>query len=139
MFVAFVLLLTPVLLLDTNAIEEWFESDNWIYTNHLDVYFWSMPLLVGGVYYLLQMPRTNGRTLGKMATGIRVVRESGQPVDVGFTLFRQTLVIFMLFWGLAALLLFIPTILNYLWPLWDDKNQALHDKIVKSRVVLANP
>ena len=24
-----------------------------------------------------------------------------------------------------------------LWPLWDEKNQALHDKIVKSRVVLA--
>ena len=31
----------------------------------------------------------------------------------------------------------MPTILNYLWPLWDDKNQALHDKIVKSRVVRA--
>lgn len=133
------LVFIPVVLNDTGAVEEWFESDNLIYTNQFDIYLTLVPLVVSAVYYLLQMPRTNGQTLGKMATGIRIVRESGQPVDVGFTLFRQTLVIYCLFSGLAIFLLFIPTILNYLWPLWDDRNQALHDKIVKSRVVLVNP
>jgi uncharacterized RDD family membrane protein YckC len=27
--------------------------------------------------------------------------------------------------------------LDYLWPLWDTKNQALHDKVVGSIVVRA--
>ena len=25
--------------------------------------------------------------------------------------------------------------LDYLWPLWDDKKQAIHDKIAKTNVV----
>ena len=29
----------------------------------------------------------------------------------------------------------IYTLLDDLWPLWDDKNQALHDKIAKTNVV----
>jgi len=29
----------------------------------------------------------------------------------------------------------IPAILDYLWPLWDRKKQALHDKVVGSVVV----
>ena len=30
---------------------------------------------------------------------------------------------------------FVYTLLDYLWPLWDDKNQAIHDKIAKTNVV----
>ena len=37
--------------------------------------------------------------------------------------------------GGDASFFFIPWLLNYLWPLWDKKNQALHDKIVSSYVV----
>ena len=29
----------------------------------------------------------------------------------------------------------IYSLLNYLWPIWDDKNQALHDKLAKTNVV----
>jgi len=28
-------------------------------------------------------------------------------------------------------------LLDYLWPLWDDKNQALHDKLARTNVVLS--
>jgi uncharacterized RDD family membrane protein YckC len=31
----------------------------------------------------------------------------------------------------------IPVLLDYLWPLWDQKNRALHDKVVGSVVVRA--
>ena len=31
----------------------------------------------------------------------------------------------------------IFSLLNVLWPLWDDKNQALHDKVAKTNVVRA--
>lgn len=94
-------------------------------------------IAIGAVYYCWIMTSTNGQTVGKKATGIRVVREDGKPVDAGFAFMRQIVVIQFLFGGLGALLLGIPTILNYLWPIWDDGNQALHDKIVKSRVVMA--
>jgi uncharacterized RDD family membrane protein YckC len=32
---------------------------------------------------------------------------------------------------------YIPALLDYLWPLWDKRNQALHDKVVNSIVVRA--
>jgi uncharacterized RDD family membrane protein YckC len=95
--------------------------------------------LVASAYYMYLMPAWNGQTVGKRATSIRVVREDGQPIDAKFAFVRQILVIGILFDTIGLLFLLIPTILNYLWPLWDDNHQALHDKIVKSRVVRADP
>ena len=43
--------------------------------------------------------------------------------------------------GLLGLVPFVGSIgglyslLNYLWPLWDGKKQALHDKVAKTNVV----
>ena len=31
---------------------------------------------------------------------------------------------------------FIVFLLDYLWPLWDDKRQALHDKVAATQVVV---
>jgi uncharacterized RDD family membrane protein YckC len=81
------------------------------------------------------MAYSNGQTLGMMATNIRVVRENGERIGFGFAFYREILVKEILFGWVAILTLYIATILNYLWPLWDDKNQALHDKICKTRVV----
>jgi uncharacterized RDD family membrane protein YckC len=106
---------------------------------HLNTVGTLIYIVVFAVYYMAVMTAWNGQTIGKKATGIRVVREDGGAITPGFAFVRQTLVIQLLFGMVAAILLFIPTILNYLWPLWDDKHQALHDKIVKSRVVRADP
>lgn len=95
--------------------------------------FISLVVFVGVVP--LVMSRTNGRTIGKMATGIRVVREDGKPVDLGFALFRELLIKYLLFSVVAVFTLGLATLLNYLWPLWDGQHRALHDQIVKSRVV----
>lgn len=108
-------------------------------SSEIDFTYGLLTLTVGAIYYCAIMTRTNGQTVGKQATGIRVVREDGEEMDVKFAFARQTLVIALLFNFLAAFALFIPTIINYLFPIWDDKNQALHDKIVKSRVVKAHP
>lgn len=92
------------------------------------------------VYYCWMMSATNGQTVGKRALKIRVVREDGQPVTAGFAFRREVIVIGWLFGGIGGAFLFgLPQVINYLWPLWDDNRQALHDKIVKSRVVLAEP
>lgn len=107
--------------------------------NELDGVSWLVMLIASSIYFMVTMSAWNGQTVGKRVTGIRVVRESGEPVDAKFAFVRQTLVIALLFNSIAIMLLFIPTVLNYLWPLWDEKHQALHDKIVKSRVVRAYP
>lgn len=91
------------------------------------------------VYYPWIMAKTNGQTVGKESLSIRVVREDGAKMTAGYAFVRQVLVISILFEGIGYFLFAIPMILNYLWPLWDSGNQALHDKIVKSRVVLAEP
>ena len=35
----------------------------------------------------------------------------------------------------GAIAFSIPFFLDYLWPLWDDANRALHDMIVHTHVV----
>ncbi len=79
----------------------------------------------------------NGMTLGKQIIKTRVVREDGQPVSVGFAILREFVVRFLLF-ALAGLFIFyLPLLLDVLWPLWDERNQTLHDKIVSTYVVKA--
>jgi uncharacterized RDD family membrane protein YckC len=72
------------------------------------------------------------------ATGphnIRVVRTDRQPVTVGTVAIRQWLMQYFVFGFLAIVTLFIATLLNYLWPLWDNENRALHDMVASTRVV----
>lgn len=92
-------------------------------------------LLMYTLIVALVMAKTDGRTVGKMATGIRVVREDGKPVDFGFAMLREILIKHIVFGYLSIFTLGIATLLNYLWPLWDEQNRTLHDRIVKSRVV----
>jgi uncharacterized RDD family membrane protein YckC len=95
-------------------------------------------IVVASLYYGLLMARggaRNGQTLGKQAVGIRVIRADGAAVLLGFALLREILVKTILFGYVALVTLYLATILNYLWPLWDPRNRALHDRIVGSRVV----
>ena len=92
-------------------------------------------LLVGAVYYALTIGRSgenNGQTIGMQALNIRIVRETGEPMTAGTAILRETLIK-----GILMAICFIVTILNYLAPLWDDRNQAWHDKIVNTLVVQA--
>ena len=47
------------------------------------------------------MARTNGKTLGRMAVGIRVVRANGEPMTFGFAMLREVAVKTLLF-GIAS-------------------------------------
>ena len=81
------------------------------------------------------MARTNGKTLGRMAMGIRVVRASGEPMTFGCAMLREVAVKALLF-GIAGSLTFgLACLADVLWPLWDDENRALHDFVVDTRVV----
>ena len=93
-------------------------------------------LIVSLVYQPFWMSRNGGATIGKQAMKITVIRTNGQQTDFGWSALRQVVVIQGLFGVLGGIfLLGIPILLDYLWPLWDEENRALHDMLVQSRVV----
>jgi len=97
---------------------------------------WVLCLAVAALLYApVMMACTNGKTLGRMACNIRVVRASGEPITFGFAVLREVVVKWFLFGIAGALTGGIAQLLDYLWPLWDEQNRCLHDIIVDTRVV----
>jgi uncharacterized RDD family membrane protein YckC len=99
--------------------------------------------VVRGVLYeplLMRRPGArNGQTLGKQAVVIRVVRESAEPIDYGTALVRQWLVIALLLQVVGgAFTGGIASVIDYLWPLWDPRNRAVHDIIASTMVFRAD-
>ena len=90
-----------------------------------------------GAYFMNRPGDRNGQTLGKQWVGIRVVRDNGQPFNLGQGLLREFVVKVLLFGWVGGGFFGIPWLLDVLWPLWDDEDRALHDMIVKSHVVQA--
>jgi uncharacterized RDD family membrane protein YckC len=89
------------------------------------------------LYAPLMMARTNGKTLGRMVTGIRVVRANGAPISFGYAAIREVLVKWLLIGAIAGSFTFgLAALIDYLWPLWDEENRALHDMVVDSRTIL---
>ena len=101
----------------------------------------SLAYVVAVIFYapvLMKRPGAhNGQTWGKQALDIRVVHDTGEEVTFGYAFLREVVVKWFLFNFIGGFFFSIPTILNYLWPLWDDQNRCLHDMIVKSHVVRA--
>jgi uncharacterized RDD family membrane protein YckC len=79
----------------------------------------------------------NGQTWGKQALGIRVVRDSGQPMSFGWAALREIAVKGVAVTIASSIIPIIPWFLNFFWPLWDDENRALHDMICSTHVVRA--
>jgi uncharacterized RDD family membrane protein YckC len=109
-----------------------------------EVYQWMIPatiivLIVGLGYEYLFLTRS-GATLGKKALGISVrLRDVAGPPPGSAVAKRLGL------YNGLSLLASVPLVgslfsllglLNNLWPLWDDKKQALHDKVAATNVVV---
>lgn len=80
-------------------------------------------------------------TPGKMALGLKVrLRETPGPLSWGTVLLRW---LGQNWYGLASGVPILGgvaslwPVVDLLWPLWDDKKQALHDKVAKTNVVRA--
>ena len=79
--------------------------------------------------YCLVFWTTLAQTPGKMALGISVRRaDAPGPLSIGTSLLRRLV-------PLAGQFLSLLSLIDYLWPLWDDKRQALHDKVASTQVV----
>jgi uncharacterized RDD family membrane protein YckC len=94
--------------------------------------------IVALIYAPALMARTNGKTLGRMATNIRVVRTSGEPITFGFAMLREVAVKALLFGLAGSFTVGLANLADYLWPLWDEENRALHDFIVQTRTVISD-
>jgi uncharacterized RDD family membrane protein YckC len=91
-------------------------------------------MLAAIAYFPAIMRATDGRTLGKMATRIRVVRTDGQPMSLARATWREV-VLKTLVVGLIPPFLWPLWLLDDLWPLWDRENRAIHDMLAGTRVV----
>jgi uncharacterized RDD family membrane protein YckC len=56
----------------------------------------------------------------------------------GWSLLRELVVRGLLFGVVGSFFFSIPLLLDYLWPLWDESNRALHDMVVSTHVVRAD-
>ncbi|MFN8534097.1 MAG: RDD family protein [Dehalococcoidia bacterium] len=83
--------------------------------------------LLGAIYFILLIGAT-GRTVGGILLGVRVIAVSGEAAGYGRAVIR---------WVAWAVLTAIPivNVLTYLWMLWDDRRQTLHDKVAATIVV----
>ena len=92
--------------------------------------------IVALLYAPALMARTNGKTLGRSATHIRVVRADGQPMTFGFAMLREVAVKALLFGIAGTITGGLANLIDVLWPLWDEENRALHDFVVNTRTVM---
>jgi uncharacterized RDD family membrane protein YckC len=105
---------------------------------------WSLTqYMIRGLFYapgLMRRPGPrNGQTLGKQWAGVRVTRDDGRPVDFPKAVEREWLIRTLLFEVFAvAFTGTIATILDYTWPLMEENNKALHDRLAATTVARAD-
>lgn len=113
---------------------------------------WAITVLINILYWVILTGKF-GATLGKMALGIKVVKDDLQPVTYRGAFVREFLgknllysAIFFgawlaFFWFLwsyknpfSSLIVFVG-FLGYLWVSWDKRKQGWHDKIARTVVI----
>jgi uncharacterized RDD family membrane protein YckC len=92
--------------------------------------------IVALLYAPAMMARTNGKTLGRIALGIRVIRADGRPITFWFAALREVIIKSLLVGVVSSFTFGLASLLDVLWPLWDEENRALHDFVVNTRVVV---
>jgi uncharacterized RDD family membrane protein YckC len=80
-------------------------------------------------YYTALHGSESGQTLGKRAASI-AVRDANSAGRASYGKAFARIFVMMVFQ-----LISLVQVLNFLWPLWDPRNQALHDKIAGTIVV----
>lgn len=99
-------------------------------------------------FFMRRPGKHNGKTPGKQMLGIRVRRDNGEPMGIGWSLLREVAVKGLLVGALSTIANFltfflfglgglIVVVVWYLWPLWDESDRGPHDMIVSTHVVRA--
>jgi uncharacterized RDD family membrane protein YckC len=134
-------LLIPLGIVSTVVYTALVDSDTsawgWIGASILVVLAASVVFLLYAPLLMMRQGARNGQTLGKQMVGIRVVRDTGEPMGFGWAALREVVVKNLAVNIASSIIPFIPWFLDYFWPLWDDENRALHDMVVSTHVVRA--
>ncbi len=100
----------------------------------LDIILIPLTLVIGYIiWWLIVLGR--GQTPGKQIIGIRVIRDTGEECGWGIMFVREFILKYLLTGFLGGATLGIYPVVNYLWPLFDKDNKALHDKMISTLVV----
>lgn len=89
-------------------------------------------LFLMSVLYKPLMEGSMGATVGKTAVKIKVVSaDTGAQCDYAKAFIR---------WAVGVIIIVVPfgSFIDNLWPLWDERKQALHDKVAGTLVVRAD-
>jgi len=152
LFVLYLLAWIPLVLVNLDRIREFGDRiDAWTRQTEPDPFPLSsygplLPLLIEvgaasilvGAVYTIGFWRWKQATPGKLALGLRIRRRESPDLPWSAILLRYG---FYLAIGAIGLIPFagygtgIVQVLDYLWPLWDDKRQALHDKAAGTNVI----
>lgn len=99
----------------------------------------SVIALLVSLAYHVGFLRWKAATPGKLALGMRIrLREAPGPLSYATILKRwagQNAYVVLNYLPIIGFLGGLYTILDHLWPLWDSRRQALHDKIASTNVV----
>lgn len=134
----------PVVAMNWGQVRDWFdavealdpETDDSLprlpdFINPGAGLFWllvALTLLIGAAYVIVFW-RWKQATPGKLIMGLRIRRREA-PGD-----FPWSLIWLRYGFTFALNLVGVVALLDVLWPLWDDRRQALHDKVAGTNVV----
>jgi len=86
-----------------------------------------LSMIISIAYYLATYMNMEGRTIGKKALNIQVIKKDGTPMTDPFTIIIRDVV--------GKFISSIVLLLGYFWMLFDKNNQTWHDKIAGTYVV----
>ncbi len=90
--------------------------------------------LAVGIGNSLVLQGLTGQSVGKRLMGTKIIQlKNDQPIGLGLMILRLVIP-----WGFSIFSCYIYWILDFLWPLWDDGNERITDKILKTAVVRQN-
>jgi uncharacterized RDD family membrane protein YckC len=85
----------------------------------------AVAMLVASTVYFIAYIAVSGQTVGKLSTGIKVIRTDSSPVDLKYSFFRF----------LAGLLCVATLGIGFLMIAFDSRKQGLHDRLADTYVV----
>jgi uncharacterized RDD family membrane protein YckC len=101
------------------------DAQGWLY-----FFFWPAAVILFGTYFIGFHGGRRGQTPGKRLLGI-AVRDEQTFQRIGYMRAFGRLMVTVVLWSF----LWVPGILDALWPLWDSRKRSLHDRAVGSIVV----
>jgi len=121
-----ILVLVPVI---TLLLSRYMGNDGAkLLSNELYSAGWIIAVLLGITNFIL-LPMFAGQTIGKILTGIRIVRRDGNPASATRIALRQTL---------GYLLTAVSLGLGFLMSIFSGKGRALHDYLAGTVVIYAD-